>query len=169
MDDKFVLASPALDHAVRQRNSARYPDKPKANSSLKEPWESPGGYDGFFAVLFDGKTFSVVDGGDPESGNAGYCWVDGTSRSVSSASGVQPKEGFLCIKAYHIGQDCTFEIVDQFPSKPEKIGDPDYHPLAIVKKVGEQWTFRQISKWELPQLWIFADCGNGNTAEGGRN
>jgi hypothetical protein len=155
--EKFVLDSPTLEEAVKLRSTTNYPPRRPGRSSLKEV-SFQGGYDGYFAVQFDGETFSVVDGGAPESGTAGYCWVNGEARTVASAKNIKPKNGFLSIKATHNSEKCSFEIVDKFPSKPESIEKPDYYPIAAIEQRSSQWTFRQIIKWEIPQLWIFADC-----------
>jgi hypothetical protein len=115
-------------------------------------------YDGFFAVgLADGK-FSVFDGGDPQSSTAGYYFFNGESRWARKATGIAPAEGWLCLKDRISGSHGDYEIVATIPSKPTVYGSDDYHPLAYIKKVGESWTFRQVSKWEFPQLWSFEDC-----------
>lgn len=117
------------------------------------------GYDGFFAVQFDGETFSVVDGGDPDSSIAGYYYFNGQSRSARKSTGISPAVGWLCLKDNRISSGGTFEIyTGGIPNKPEKKDEDDYHPIALITKKGESWSFRQISKWEIPQLWTFEDC-----------
>ena len=117
------------------------------------------GYDGFFAVQFDGETFSVVDGGDPDSSIAGYYYFNGQSRSARKFTGIAPAVGWLCLKDNRISSGGTFEIyTGGLPNKPEEKDGDDYHPIALIAKKGESWSFRQISKWEIPQLWTFEDC-----------
>lgn len=115
-------------------------------------------YDGFFAVQFNGKEISVIDGGDLDSETAGYFYMNGEIKSAKKQKGLTPKSGWLCLKADRIGRHGTFEIIDEIPSKPEKTGSYDYHPIAQIQKNGDVFSVRQISKWEIPQLWTFEDC-----------
>ena len=120
--------------------------------------EGARGYDGFFAVQFDGKTLSVVDGGDPNSGTAGWYYMNGDIRHIKKTTGIALKAGWLCLKDYRVNTTGEFEIVDTIPNKPETVGKADYHPIALVTKSGDAWSVRQISKWQIPQLWTFEDC-----------
>lgn len=115
-------------------------------------------YRGYYAVEYDGKTISVFDGGAPDSGIAGYFYMNGELRDAKSAHGITPKTGFLCLKNGWSELHGSFEILERIPSKPSLYGKPDYHPIAIIKQAGTSFSVRQISKWEIPQLWTFAEC-----------
>lgn len=157
MPEKFLLDSPILEAAARYKSHTKYPKKIPGRSSLQEMY-IPAGYDGFFAVsMTDGK-LSVTDGGNPDSGTAGYFYINGERKSAQKTVGISPSAGWLCLKADRIGRHGTFEIIDEIPSKPEKTGSYDYHPIAQIQKNGDVFSVRQISKWEIPQLWTFEDC-----------
>lgn len=115
-------------------------------------------YNGPFAVRFDGKTVSVINGEDPESAFAGYYYMNGEFREAKSKAGITPAAGYLCLKDWNISSENDYEIKLTVPSKPIKDGDPDYHPIARITRNGDTWSFRQVSKWEIPQLWTFEDC-----------
>ena len=116
------------------------------------------GYDGMFAVKMDGDTITVCDGGDPDSGTAGYYYFNGNLRHANSAVGIQPSVGWLCLKDSMLGQSGSFEIVTMLSSKPTGEDTTDYHPLARISKNGETWAIRQVLKWQIPQMWAFASC-----------
>lgn len=155
--EKFVLDSPALENAVKQHDYGKHEKRTKGDCFLDDP-NIEDGYSGFFLVGFDGQKFSVVDGENPDSGTAGWFYINGEIRSCKSQKGITPKDGWLCLKATAAGTGGEFEILTDIPSKPEKAGKPDYHPIAKITKAGESWSFRQISRWEIPQLWTFEDC-----------
>lgn len=164
MPEKFVLDSPILEAAARHISKTNYPNKIEGRNCLQEGYIIAA-YDGFFAVsMTDGK-LSVTDGGDPESSTAGYFYFNGEIKKAQKQTGLTPKAGWLCLKADRVGRHGTFEIIDEIPSKPEKTGSYDYHPIAQIKKNGETFSVRQVSKWEIPQMWLFEDCESEKDGE----
>lgn len=132
-----------------------------ATSTQNELEDSPvqnSAYNGMFAVSLVGDTITVCDGGDPDSGTAGYYYFNGNLRHANSAVGIQPSVGWLCLKDSMLGQSGSFEIVTMLSSKPTGEDTTDYHPLARIDKNGETWAIRQVLKWQIPQMWAFASC-----------
>lgn len=157
-EDRFLLDSPAIEKAVAFHNSADYPPRKPGKNFLDDVPAAGGGYDGMFAVSLVGDTITVCDGGDPDSGTAGYYYFNGNLRHANSAVGIQPSVGWLCLKDSMLGQSGSFEIVTTLSSKPTGEDTTDYHPLARIDKNGEAWAIRQILKWQIPQMWAFASC-----------
>lgn len=160
----LVVAGPKLQKALKDLaggvknidlSTEKAPPKPQ---QILVRTVKTAAYDGMFAVQFDGKTLSVVDGGDPNSGTAGWYYMNGNSRHIKKTTGIALKAGWLCLKDYRVNTTGEFEIIDTIPNKPETAGKADYHPIALITKSGDAWSVRQISKWQIPQLWTFEDC-----------
>ena len=119
-------------------------------------------YNGYLRAVYyaDSKQIGLVCGFDPESENAGFCWVNGERRDIKKATLIQAKEGFLCIAGKIDSEKIELEIQDQIPGKATAGVDTDYHPIALVKQIPdtENYSLFQLSRWEFPQLWIFGTC-----------
>lgn len=118
-------------------------------------------YRGPFAVEYDGRTLSVFNGADPDSGSAGFFLLNGQYRWADSAFGISLSgiaTGWLFLCGNQISQKGTFALETHLPALPTTTGGDAYHPLAAIKKSGDNYTVCQISKWEIPHLWTFWDC-----------
>lgn len=121
-------------------------------------------YDGYLKSIYypKEKQYGLVCGFDPENEIAGYCWVNGQRRDVLKSTRVKPKEGFLCISGKIDSDQIGLEIKDQIPGKATGGSDTDYHPIALIKKTGENehetFSCFQLSRYEFPQLWILGEC-----------
>jgi hypothetical protein len=159
VEDRFLLDSPAIEAAVKFRGETLYPSRRPGKNSLNEEY-SPGAYDGYFLVVFENDTLSVVDGGAPEEGTAGRYYMNGYIRTAKRQAGIKPSAGWLCLRAWAANKS-EFSIISAIPNKPEKEGEPDCHPIAYISQKNGVWSVRQISKWEIPQLWTFENCEDG--------
>lgn len=127
-------------------------------------------YTGYLCATYIAKEkkLGVICGFDPKADIAGYCWVNGKVFSILKSTKIPAKEGVLMLKA-ELGKSVTLEVLPGIPDK-DSVKNTDYHPIAIIKKIvsgdKETYTVFQISRWEIPQLWIFGPCGeNENEAE----
>lgn len=123
-----------------------------------------GGYDGYLKAIYypKEKQYGLICGFDRENEIAGFCWVNGQRRDVLKSTRVKPKEGFLCISGKIDSDQIGLEIKDQIPGKATGGSDTDYHPIALIKKTGENehetFSCFQLSRYEFPHLWVFGEC-----------
>ena len=121
-------------------------------------------YAGYLKAIYypKEKQYGLICGFDPENEIAGFCWVNGQRRNVFKSTRAKPKEGFLCISGKIDSDQIGLEIKDQIPGKATGGSDTDYHPIALIKKTGENehetFSCFQLSRYEFPQLWIMGEC-----------
>ena len=126
-------------------------------------------YRGPFAVEYDGRTLSVFNGADPEDIDAGFFVMNGVYRWAGSAFGISLDNvdllGWLCLRCDDLQRKGTFSVETLLHPFPEHLDGDAYHPLAAIKKSGDNYTVRQISKWEIPHLWVFWDCDKNESQD----
>ena len=121
-------------------------------------------YTGFLAVKFypDESSFGLVCGFDPENEIAGYFRLNGCTKAMLKSARVKAETGYLCICG-ELGQaQGSLVILSSMPDLPaadSQDNKKDHYPIALVtKQENGMFNFIQLSRWEIPQLWVFGRC-----------
>jgi hypothetical protein len=113
---KYAMDYPKGDGKTTYRNG-------ETISALRQPGSAPGSAaadtcNGYFKVIKDGETYSVVDGANPDAANCGYVNIGNERKAVPKVSGIEASGtgAFYIETTYTTSYQVSIEFAETLPA-----------------------------------------------------